>query len=132
MKTEFAVSCTFYCLQFSVLCAFKSPSLLSSKEAWNDQECCQLQLHTKNFDSVHFCLDAQGDSWGRGGLRRHQCRVEDSAKTHFSAHFIYFKSNIQACCVLCSCFFWALFGREKNICKPRDIIMFFFQLMEQF
>lgn len=62
MKTEFAVSCTFYCLQFSVSCAFKSPSLLSGKEAWNDQECCQLQLHTKNFESIQFCLDAQGES----------------------------------------------------------------------
>lgn len=33
VKTEFAVGCTFYCLQFSVLCAFKSPSLLSRKKA---------------------------------------------------------------------------------------------------
>lgn len=50
VKTEFAVGCTFYCLQFSVLCAFKSPSLLLSKEAGRDQECCQLQLHTKNIE----------------------------------------------------------------------------------
>lgn len=101
VETEFAVGCTFYCLQFSVLCAFKSPSLLSSKERGSDQECCQLQLHAKNIELAPFCLDAHDGCWRRAVLGM---LVPDWMASR-SARSFCLRTNIQAYHLLFPCFF---------------------------